>query len=70
MKILILFLALFLTSCGYFEQGHDVYYVRETMTSKCFKVWESPHKITSQEIDCHSVPKGATFIDVQDWEEE
>jgi hypothetical protein len=62
---------LFLAGCGFFEdKPEEVYYVRETITSHCFKVWETKTEIRSEWIDCHSIPRKAEIRDVQEWEEQ
>jgi len=78
MKIIIL-CVLLLHSCGYFqEKPANVFYVRETTTSHCFKVWGPEHDRNFMWIDCHKLPKRGRVYDVQDfdtdgmteWEEE
>jgi hypothetical protein len=57
MKILILFLALFLTSCGYFEAAPDaVHYEYEDTTSLCAKVMEYPDRLVILYVNCQKAP--------------
>jgi hypothetical protein len=69
-KILILFLALFFTACGYFQDKQEgVYYIHETSTDHCFKVKEAVDQDRlSVWIDCRVIPKGAWTIRVWEWE--
>ena len=56
--------------CGMLtEKEEENYYVRDVMTSKCFKITEFTYKETCQEIPCAKIPQDAVIEDEQ-WEDE
>ena len=58
MKILTLFLALFLASCGYFEAAPErTWFEYDETTSLCAKVLEYPDRIVILYVDCSRTPE-------------
>jgi hypothetical protein len=67
-KIIVILCALLLLGCAE-KPDENVYYVRETTTSHCFKVW-GPKGENFMWIDCHKLPKRGDVRDEQEFDTE